>query len=197
MAGINFSGLASAAIRAAVEWYRSAISQVAGGDPNQGQTRNPQEQVIQEARGKRLLKPKSSVQLGKMYLFKYDAKWKDRLPVWDAFPLVIPFRFDKKGFTGLNLHYIPPGARQGILNSLLVHLSDENMNDDTKLDVVYETLKGGHTVMFNNWYEKCVHSYLLDHVESEFLFVSPNDWKHVVILPFERWIYSKKEKNKK
>ena len=44
---------------------------------------------------------------GNMYMFFYDAKLKDKLPYWDAFPLVLPFRKVPGGFFGLNLHYIP------------------------------------------------------------------------------------------
>ena len=32
----------------------------------------------------------SSVFVGRMFFFAYDAKYKDVLPVWDKFPLVIP-----------------------------------------------------------------------------------------------------------
>ena len=33
----------------------------------------------------------SSVTVGRLYLFQYDAKWKDILPYWDVWPLIFPF----------------------------------------------------------------------------------------------------------
>ena len=46
-------------------------------------------------------------EIGKMYLFQYDAKHKKILPYWDRFPLIFPFDYAKDGFYGINLHYLP------------------------------------------------------------------------------------------
>ena len=57
---------------------------------------------------------------GNMYMMFYDAKTKDKLPYCDRFPLVIPFDTVsvKNGFYGINLHYIAPIARVGLLEQL-------------------------------------------------------------------------------
>ena len=56
--------------------------------------------------------------IGKMYFFNYDAKFKEVLPVWDKFPLVIPMDTYSNGFLGLNLHYLDPGSRLALLDRL-------------------------------------------------------------------------------
>ena len=48
---------------------------------------------------------------GRMYMFFYNAKWKDKLPYWDRFPCTIILETYQNGFLGLNLHYIPPRLR--------------------------------------------------------------------------------------
>ena len=50
---------------------------------------------------------KTKVDIGSMYLFRYDAKFKDKLPYFDAFPLCLPFEPTNNGFWGINLHYLP------------------------------------------------------------------------------------------
>ena len=46
---------------------------------------------------------------GRLYLYMYDAKHKATLPYWDKYPLVFPYAEteDRKGFYGLNMHYLP------------------------------------------------------------------------------------------
>ena len=44
---------------------------------------------------------------GNLYMYFYDAKLKEQLPYYDMFPLVFPFSTTDKGFTGLNMHYLP------------------------------------------------------------------------------------------
>ena len=57
--------------------------------------------------------------LGKMYMYMYDAKHKDTLPYYDAFPLVIMLGPAERGFYGLNLHYLPPVVRAKLLDAVL------------------------------------------------------------------------------
>ena len=57
--------------------------------------------------------------LGNMYMYIYDAKHKDTLPYYDAFPLVIMLGPAERGFYGLNLHYLPPVVRAKLLDAVL------------------------------------------------------------------------------
>lgn len=56
---------------------------------------------------------------GKMYLFSYSPKYKETLPYYDTFPLIIPFSMDAKHFTGINFHYLKPYVRIILLNKLM------------------------------------------------------------------------------
>ena len=61
----------------------------------------------------------SASPLGNMYMYIYDAKHKDTLPYYDAFPLVIILGPAERGFYGLNLHYLPPVVRAKLLDAVL------------------------------------------------------------------------------
>ena len=47
-----------------------------------------------------------------MYLFHYDPKYKETLPLYDRFPLIFPFQNVEGGFMGINFHYSPTGCIQ-------------------------------------------------------------------------------------
>jgi hypothetical protein len=68
------------------------------------------------------------VKIGRMYMFSYDAKWKDKLPYWDAFPLIFPIDFKKDGFLGINLHYLPPVLRAKLMDELYTRADRKDYN---------------------------------------------------------------------
>ena len=57
----------------------------------------------------------SKVEIGAMYMYFYDPKFKDQLPFYDTFPLVLPFGPAKGGFYGINVHYLPYLLRAKVL----------------------------------------------------------------------------------
>lgn len=57
--------------------------------------------------------------IGGLFFFKYDAKYKDVLPYWDRFPLLIPFTIESNRFFGFNVHYLGKRAREKLIKGLL------------------------------------------------------------------------------
>ena len=127
----------------------------------------------------------ASPEIGNMYMFVYDAKYKEVLPFYDMYPLVFPIQFYKDGFLGINLHYLPPLARAQLLSSLKRLSSNDKYDDTTKLAISYDILRA-HAVRFKG-FENCVKRYLFSHVRSSFHQVSPYDWDKAVLLPLQRW----------
>lgn len=150
-----------AKVKEAIEWYRGKVKEI------------------------KVFKQKSFPEIGKMYLFTYDAKTKDKLPIWDSHPLVFPVQYYKDGFLGINLHYLPPKQRASLLDSLNTIASDNKYNDKTKLNISYRVLVKSADKF--SGYENCVKRYLFSHVRSSFYFVSPENWKYVALLPLEKW----------
>lgn len=158
---INAGKNLASKVKEAMDWYRGKIKET---------------QVFQK---------KSSPEIGKMYIFTYDAKHKDTLPIWDSYPLVFPINFYSDGFLGINLHYLPPQQRAGLLNALTTIATDDKYTDNTKLNISYEILSKSASKF--SGYENCVKRYLYSHIRSSFYYVSPADWGYVALLPIEQW----------
>ena len=123
--------------------------------------------------------------IGKMYFYFYDPKYKDTLPYYDRFPLVIPIEQYSDGFLGLNLHYIHPKQRIILLDKLSDTLSNKNLNERTRLRVNYEYLKAA-SVAFEAM--PCIKRYLFTNVDSRFLEISADEWDIAVMLPMETFV---------
>jgi len=156
------------------EWVRQQAQRVAKpkADPMRA-IRKADSQLLQ-----------STILLGHMYLFYYEPKFEQQLPFYDQFPLIFPFRKVKGGFYGLNMHYLPPVLRARLMDALYDTVSDDRMDDLTKLRINYRILSG--TAKFK-WFAPCVKHYLNTHVKSRFLHVHPSDWEKALFLPLERF----------
>ena len=67
--------------------------------------------------------------IGRMYFFKYDPKTKDKLPIYDVYPLVFPIEDYADGFLGLNIHYLDASSRLRILDKLSGFATSKNYTD--------------------------------------------------------------------
>lgn len=126
----------------------------------------------------------TQLELGKMYMYFYDAKNKDTLPYWDRFPLVIPIRKYATGFLGINFHYIAPRYRVLFLEELFEYTNNKDYDDTTRLRLTYELLKG---VSRLKYYKPCLKEYLYGHIRSQFSLVPPQYWEIVAMLPTQQF----------
>jgi len=122
--------------------------------------------------------------IGKMAMFFYDAKHRDTLPYWDAFPLVIIAGPAPKGFYGLNLHYLPIALRAKFLDSLMNYTTDNNYDEDTRLGITYRMLKNTSRLRY---FQPCFKHYLTSQVEQNIAFVSAPEWEIATFLPTAQW----------
>lgn len=127
---------------------------------------------------------------GKMYMFFYDAKYKDSLPYWDMFPLVLPFRKVPDGFYGINLHYLPYPMRFKLLGALTEYATDEDNPDDNKLRITWQILT---TMSRVAPVKACVKHYLDENVQTRFLNIKYPDWLTASLLPVEKFQNASKE----
>ena len=125
---------------------------------------------------------------GRMYTFFYDAKHKKTLPYWDRFPVVLILDLNQNGFTGLNLHYIPPRYRVRLLYELYKYIKldddtrDENMKPHIRMR--YEMLRGLSKMRF---FKPCFKKYLTQHIEGRALEITPDYWDVMAMLPLASW----------
>jgi len=114
---------------------------------------------------------------GRLNMFLYDPKTKNRLPYYDVFPLVLPLEPIRGGFLGLNFHYLPPMLRFRFLESLQAYASDTKLNASTRLDVSYDELKK------NKYTKPTIKKYLYSRALSNFLRININESATAVLLP--------------
>lgn len=133
----------------------------------------------------------TDVMPGKLYMYFYDPKFKEKLPYYDMFPLVLPFRKVPGGFYGINLHYLPYQLRFKLLGALQDYALDNTMSEDNKVRVTWATLLSMSRVAP---VKACVKHYLDSHVQSRFLNIKYPDWVTASLLPVERFVGASKDK---
>lgn len=155
----------------AVDWYKKQIARIGRRDS----TNDPDN----------VMKTVSVPEIGKMYLYYYDPKWKDVLPYWDQYPLVIVLNHYSDGFLGLNLHYLPHLARVVLLTNMYDTLSNPKFDAHTRFTRTYGDLKAAASKY--NGYEQCIKRYLFSHVRSSYHEINPVDWEKVAMLNLQKW----------
>jgi len=122
---------------------------------------------------------------GRMFMFTYNPKLKDKLPYYDTFPLTIVVDITSNSFLGLNLHYLPPGLRSKMMDALWeVTTSKASMDEKTRVAASYEVMKGMSGL---KPYKACIKRYLFSNVTSRFLFIEPEKWDIALMLPTQRF----------
>lgn len=120
---------------------------------------------------------------GKMYSFFYSAKYKEELPYWDAFPLILPFSMSSTGFHGLNLHYLDPKNRLLLLNKLM-HFATGKTGDAAKLKLSWNLLSNASKFP---QVSPCVKQYLKSNVKSQFVEIPIEYWHIMAFMPVARF----------
>lgn len=143
-----------------------------------------------------------TMMVGKLYLFQYDAKHKDTLPIWDRYPLAIPFSTDGKTFYALNLHYLPHRQRAWLLYQLgkIYGTNKNNKNTSSAIKSAIDSVLSsvGAKRMKISWQsissipkvdsEKAVKRYLPNHIKSPLREIPAEDYPKIILLPFEQWV---------
>lgn len=137
--------------------------------------------------------------IGRMYMYFYDPKYKNTLPYYDRFPLIILVDFAPGGFYGLNLHYLDPRLRAKFFDKLMSYTNNNKYDKTTKLRMSYKLLQG---VSKLEAFKPCFKHYLTQHVKTRMIQVPANEWEIALFLPTEHfkgksknfvWLQSKKQ----
>ena len=118
--------------------------------------------------------------IGNMYMFFYDAKHRDTLPYWDAFPLIIAAGKAKGGFYGLNIHYLPLPLRAKFLDNLMEITTNNRFDDTTRIKAKYNLLQSSRKFRY---FQPCWKHYLTTQVEGKLAYVPPPEWEIAIFLP--------------
>lgn len=127
--------------------------------------------------------------IGSMLLFGYKAKLKDKLPYYDRYPLIFPFKIVPGGFYGINLHYLPPMQRAMLMDNLY-EIATTNDSGEKKLQLTYQLL---NSISRSNLVKPCVKHYLNIQVQSQFAIIPSDQWEVALFLPIERFVGADKQ----
>ncbi len=175
-------GIVNQKSKESIDWFRNSVRKT---HRNISPTR-----LMKEERDN-LVNSWTNTGPGRMYFVHYDPKWKKELPYYDTFPLMIPVERYKNGLLGVNLHYLPPVLRARLLDALYDTLTNDKFNENTKMKVSYEILKGASKF---KEFKPCLKRYLGNHFRSRFIKVPPEKWTPAVFLPLERFEKQSKQK---
>lgn len=129
--------------------------------------------------------------IGGLYFFYYSAKNADKLPYWDAFPLVLPLKRYSDGFLGLNLHYLPPKIRAGFMDKLMNFAILNDEDEVKRLRITYDIVSA--TRRYKE-FRPCVKRYLYSNLASKILAVQSHEWETAVFLPAHQFQGAKPNK---
>jgi hypothetical protein len=153
-----------------VRWYQNQIRSLGG-------TRLTGREYIQQGRteGNSTGRPT----FGMLNLFYYRPKTDEKLPYYDIFPIVLPFKKHKNGFTGLNFHYLPVPLRAQLLDRMKVYATEE------KLRVYWDLISSIRMV------KPTVRRYNTAQVQSRFLQMPLEDMLLGILLPVQQFYMGK------
>ena len=155
-----------------LNWFRDKLTK----------NRISAEKLLKDNSIEKKQKPKT----GRMFLYAYDPKYKETLPYYDRFPLIIMVEPMKDGFTGLNLHYLHPKERAIFFSRLLELTNNEKYDDTTKMILSYSFLKGATKLKA---FKPCFKKYLNEHIRSKIGEIQPPEWEMAIFLPFDKFVY--------
>lgn len=118
---------------------------------------------------------------GGVYMFHYDAKWKDTLPYWDKYPIVVPLELYSDGFLGINIHYISPSMRVPLLQKMFEFTKDnEELEGDARMLIDYDTTQLESELRNAG---PCIKRYLTSHIGARITRVPKEQWETLMMMP--------------
>lgn len=127
--------------------------------------------LITNKKARNYFRPGKDILIGSMFLYEYDPKYKEKLPIWDEFPLVIPIDIYHNGFLAINFHFLEVKDRIKLLAILAKNPS-------------YQVIKS-----VSNYIDcsKAIKRYLVDHITSKLVIVEKGDMDKAILLPIAKF----------
>lgn len=131
--------------------------------------------IIKDPRNIKSSKPT----VGRMYLFVYDAKHKDKLPFWDINPVIILIGAAKGGFYGVNFHYLNMEDRIELLEMMVPFQKLVDARNRRQISISYDKL-----LRFSKTkWKYCFKHYLLAQLHTQLVEIPMTEWYETITLP--------------
>ena len=165
--------IAKGEARRSAQWFQEKLRGLKGEAKNRFSSTNP-DKFYRESENKIApLSLKRRAELGDLFCYHYDPKYKKTLPYYDMFPLIMLIGADQDTFLGCNFHYLNPRFRAILLDKLTAKVG-EGMPNWTKLSKIREIAP-------------TVKRYRYDHVDKKVIQIEDNEREMAIFLPLERF----------
>ena len=159
--------------RRSAQWFRDKIRGLRGELRNRFSSTNP-DKFYREAEEK--VNPnvrKRRANLGDVFCYHYNPKYRNELPYYDMFPMIMLIGTDQDTFTGLIFHYLPPKFRAILLDRVNAKVGSGiiNWKKISKIPQVAPTVK----------------KYRFDQVMRKVIPIEENEQEIAIFLPLERF----------
>ena len=159
--------------RRSAQWFRDKIKGIKGDLRNRFSSTNAAK-FYREAEDK--VNPnvmKRRANLGDIFCYYYNPKYRNELPYYDMFPMIMLIGTDQDTFTGLNFHYLPPKFRAILLDRVNAKVGRGiiNWKKISKIPQVAPTVK----------------RYRFDHIMRKVVPIEENEQEIAIFLPLERF----------
>ena len=158
--------------RESLQWFKKRLKSV---------TRVQNNQILKDPLLNRVPKPL----MGRMYMYFYDPKTKETLPYYDRFPLIIMVKKERNGFTGLNLHYLPPVLRARFFDRLTQFTNNKKYDESTRFRLTYNFLRSSSKL---EMFKPCFKRYLTSQVTTKITEVPATEWEVALFLPTDKFV---------
>ena len=167
------TGTIGAETRRSAQWFRDKIKGIKGDLRNRFSSTNAAK-FYREAEDK--VNPnvmKRRANLGDIFCYYYNPKYRNELPYYDMFPMIMLIGTDQDTFTGLNFHYLPPKFRAILLDRVNAKVGRGiiNWKKISKIPQVAPTVK----------------RYRFDHIMRKVVPIEENEQEIAIFLPLERF----------
>ncbi len=167
------TGTIGAETRRSAQWFRDKIKGIKGDLRNRFSSTNAAK-FYREAEDK--VNPnvmKRRANLGDIFCYYYNPKYRNELPYYDMFPMIMLIGTDQDTFTGLNFHYLPPKFRAILLDRVNAKVGKGiiNWKKISKIPQVAPTVK----------------RYRFDHIMRKVVPIEENEQEIAIFLPLERF----------
>lgn len=179
------------------DWLMSKAVEAATGqtkkNADQSEIQYSAKSTLTSARARRLLvgndqRGRDTALIGRLYFYKYNPLWKEKLTYYDKFPMCIPIERYHNGFLGINLHYLSVGSRDVLLNYLSKYNNQTSLNKNTRFMIGYGLLEADDRIMVLA--KPAIKRYLFTQIRSRFIQIYPYEFDKATQLPVEDWVFN-------
>ena len=166
------SGTVGKEVKRSAQWFQDKIKGLKGEVRNRFSSTNAakfyrESEKINDAVFKR------RVSLGDLFCYYYNPKYKDVLPYYDMFPMIMLLSAEKETFLGINFHYLRPKWRAILLDRVTAKIGGglPKWSKLRKIKQIAPTIK----------------RYRFDHIMRKVVPIEENEQEIAIFLPTERF----------